>query len=154
PRGRKRLELFTAPAENKRVAALQPHDVPTAARAIDKHLGNLFLRKLARRALLADINTLGRCRRKIQQTIVREVVVQHGVRAFEHTLPLDRQQPGISRPRSDEIDFHAAWTSLRISLAPRSRSCAPSVRPIDSGSGPLSSPRTILDPSGDATIAC
>ena len=39
-----RFGLFAAAPENKRIAALQPHHVQAAARALDQQLADLFLR--------------------------------------------------------------------------------------------------------------
>ena len=40
-----RLGLFAAAAEHERIAALQPHHVQPAPRALDQHGADLFLRE-------------------------------------------------------------------------------------------------------------
>src|ERR1035438_417529 len=76
-------------------------------------------------ALLPDVNPLGGCTSVVQKAIVREVIVQNDVGAFERPAPLEREEPGIAGSRAHQINFHP----FKISRAPALRRRSPSARP-------------------------
>ena len=70
------LRLFAAAAEHERVAAFEAHDDVTVSRARDHELFDLRLRHLVRAAALADVDAFAMYRRKRDDRIACECVVQ------------------------------------------------------------------------------
>ena len=85
-----RFGLFAAAPEDERIAALQPHHVQPAARALDQHRADLFLVKRVLRFLLADVDALGGSGREVEQRVGGQMVVEHGVGLFEQRAALWR----------------------------------------------------------------
>ena len=54
-----RFGFFAAAAEDERIAALEAHHVPAAARALDEHGADFFLGEGVGGFLLADVDALG-----------------------------------------------------------------------------------------------
>ena len=95
----KRLDLFAAAAEDKRIATLEPNDVETAPRALDHHVADLFLRKRVDRFLLADVDPLAMFGREVEQGFVREMIVEDGVGDGEKLAALPGDQVRVARVR-------------------------------------------------------
>ncbi len=104
-RGGQRFGFFAAAAEDERIAALQPHHVQAATRALDQHGADLFLAEGVYRFLLADVDALGLGGRQIQQRRVGEVIVEHGVRLFQQAAALQRDQLGIAGSGAYQVDL-------------------------------------------------
>ena len=83
-RARERLGFLAAAPEDKRVAALEPHDDAPLARVLDQHRVQVgLLDAFVRAAAFARVNQLGFGRREPQQFRAYEVVVDDDVGAAE-----------------------------------------------------------------------
>ncbi len=79
-RGSQRFGFLATPPEDEGIAALQPHHVPAAPRALDQHGADLFLAEGVYRFLLPDVEALGWRGRQVEQRGVGQVVVEDGIR--------------------------------------------------------------------------
>ena len=96
-----REHLLAAAAEDERIAALQPHDAPPAARRADHDAVNRLLRHRLAPGALADEEPL-RLPRVAQDPVVDERVVQHEIGRAQPRERLARQQRRIAGPGADE----------------------------------------------------
>jgi hypothetical protein len=93
--------LFSAPAEDERIAALQPHHAPAALRGANHHGMDVFLGQGVTPGALADEETL-RAAGNLQDALVDEGVVQHQIGGPQPGDGSPGQQPRIAWPRSDQ----------------------------------------------------
>ena len=105
-----RQRFFAAAAEHERVAALQPHDAPAAARGANHQRVNRRLRHRVAAGALADEEAL-RPPRVAQDAVVDQRVVQHEVGGAQPRDRRARQQPGIARTGADERDMSVTATN-------------------------------------------
>ena len=85
-----RFGFFAAAPEDERIAALQPHHVQAAPRALDQHGADLFLAECVHGFFLADVDALGRGGRQVEQRGVGQMVVQDRVRGLEQAAAFQR----------------------------------------------------------------
>ena len=104
-RVRQRFQFFAAASKDKRVAAFEPHHVQAAARAVDHHGADFFLRKSVHRFLFADVNALAILGREFEQVLVGQVVVKDGVGDREQLAPFPGDEAGVAGARADEINL-------------------------------------------------
>ena len=109
PGGGQRFDLFAAAPEDERIAALQPHHGPAAARALDQHAREISsCVNSCADALLADVDALGMRGRQVEQTLVRQMIVEDRIGALQNLAAFDGDEPGIAGAGADQIDLHAA----------------------------------------------
>ena len=101
------LGLFAAAAEHERVAALEPHHGRSGLTVLDQRCVDpvLIHGHAARRLPDVDAQRAGRC--EIEERRMREPVVHHNVGPRQQLRTPNRDQPGVARPGTDEIDGHA-----------------------------------------------
>ena len=123
--------FLAAPAEDERVAALEPHDAAAAPRRANHDRVNLALRERVTPGALANEEAL--CApRQPQHPRVDERVVQHEIGRAQPGRGLPRQQSRIAGPGADERDMPAS--------VPASCACRfPSARAV-------SQPAAVQDP--------
>ena len=99
-----RLGFFSAPAEHKGIAALQPDHGLTGARLFDHQAVDVFLGTVLPAPPTSHIDTLRLRTRVVQQRRVGQVVIEHHIGLLQAFLPAQGQQFRVSRPRTDKID--------------------------------------------------
>src|SRR5450755_3834043 len=101
----KEFELLTAPAENQRIAALQPNnrlDLVQVVKNVRIDLGlDLFLLPMP----LSCVNEDGVRSRQGQNFSAYQPVVNHDIGLLEDADRLARQQIGIARTSTHQVDF-------------------------------------------------
>ncbi len=70
------FQLFAAASEDEWVAAFQTHDREAAARAVDHHAADLFLRECMDGFLLTDVDAFAIFGSQIEEVLVGEVIVE------------------------------------------------------------------------------
>jgi hypothetical protein len=96
-----RERLFSTASEDERVAALQPHHAPPAARRPNHQRLYRRLRQRMAAGALADEEPL-RCARVTEDALVDERVVEHEIGSTQPYDGESRQQSGIARSGADE----------------------------------------------------
>ena len=92
-----------AAVEDERIAPLQPRDDLSFARLLGEQIADRFLLERLRRGD-ADVDLFGVRPRVREQPRVHEMVVQHHVGRGEALQPAHGDEPGIARPRADQVD--------------------------------------------------
>src|SRR3954463_2642711 len=98
-----------------------------------------------RRALFADVDSLGVRRGKDEQGVGREVIVEDDIGKGEDAPAFERQEVRVAGPRPNQVNLgcrgpgagargsggagHALYTASRMRRAPRSNSSAPRASP-------------------------
>ena len=111
PGGAHCLDFLTAAPENEGIAPFQAHDNRASFdvgndQGIDAILGDGVAV-----ALLGDIDTLCRGADIVEHAVVDEAVMDNDIGLAERLNGFDRQQTGITRPRTNEND---ATTRFRV----------------------------------------
>ena len=108
PRRSQSHRLLTPATIDERVSALQPYNRRVRPPKLDQQTIDVLLPSLLRITRpLADIHQLRPSRSLRQQCRIRQPVVQNHIRRTEHPKSLHRNQLGITRPRSDQVDHYA-----------------------------------------------
>ena len=107
------LGLLAAPAEQKRVAALEPRHGFSRAGFFDQHVIDSLLRKRVGPGFLARVDFLGRLRGEFQQERIAQIIVDHHVRTLEAVTAFEGQQAGIAGAGADEITDSFLHRKLR-----------------------------------------
>src|SRR4029453_10894331 len=97
--------LSPAATKNKRIAALEPHNLVTKPGVIDEYSVDFFLNDAMPSGLLAEKNPDGRGGRLFKKLKVHQLIVNDHLSAVQQLQPAARDQARISRPRADEINF-------------------------------------------------
>jgi hypothetical protein len=100
-----RFGLLAAAAENKWVAAFEPHHREAAPRPLNQHGADFLLGEGVDGFFLADVDTLGVRWRQVQQRGRRQVVEEHGVGPFQNPSAFASDEFRVTRPRADEVDL-------------------------------------------------
>src|SRR5688500_270350 len=116
----KRVHLLAGPAEDRAVAAFQPHDRLACCGVFAQPPIDLLLGDLSLVMTLADTFDPGPGWDQIEDVRREQIVVQYDVRLTENAQRLQRQQLRIARPRSDEIN-HALAGPILVAEAVRAR---------------------------------
>ena len=100
-----RLDLFTAAAEEKRVAALEAHDGLEAPAERDQQLVHLGLAQTG----AGKAESAGG--RLVEQLDRRQLVVDDRVRAPEQVEAPHGDEIGVAGTRADEVDRHSSFST-------------------------------------------
>src|SRR5512143_2898586 len=92
--------LLPSPAEDERVASLEPGNDLSFACLLDDQRIDLFLRKRVPAPLLANVYKLGVGSPMIEDPFIREIVVNDHVRLFHALQALNRDQARIAWARA------------------------------------------------------
>jgi hypothetical protein len=101
--GRQSLRLLTTAAEDERVAALKTDDPQPVLRQRNEEIADLPLRDPSA-PTLADEEPLGVRWRLLDKLGHHETVVDERVAGANEVKTANRDQAGVSRARSDEVD--------------------------------------------------
>ena len=96
-----RLQLLAAPAKHERVAALQPHNLPTGLAKTHQQGVDFMLRQAMVGATFTDIDPFGRGRDQIQNLVRHQPVIDDHVGRRDQTRRAQRQQVRRTRPGAD-----------------------------------------------------
>ena len=98
--------LLAAATEHERVAALEPHDLLAGPGVLDHQPLDLvlLLAGFRRPAALPDVDDLCVGAQVGEDRPVDQPVEQHDVGLAQHVAGPQRQQPGVARAGSDEVD--------------------------------------------------
>src|SRR5439155_6316856 len=108
--------------EHERVAALEPHHLQTGLALLDEQRVDVVLRDAWPPRRLAHADALRAWRGEVEQARHGEAVVDDDVGPGEDLRATDRQQPGITWPRADQVHRHARTSSSSAAPpAPTSR---------------------------------
>ena len=88
-RVRQRLRLFAAPAEDERVAALQPHHHQAPPRPLDQQFADLFLAERVRCFLLPHVQPLRLRRRQFHQRLGSQIVIEDRIGGLKNAPAFD-----------------------------------------------------------------
>ncbi|MPL67319.1 hypothetical protein SDC9_13010 [bioreactor metagenome] len=155
-RGQKRTDLFLEPAEEARVARLQPHHALARLRMLDQKRIHMLLLRRGPAGALAHRDPLRPRPRMVQHRSRGEVVVKHDIGALEPVDRLEGDQLGIARAGGNEGDEagHALAFAIRWKKVPVTRP-PPGVRrvePVSATAAPVASVTTASGASGWARI--
>jgi hypothetical protein len=106
--------LFSAAAEDERIAALQTNDDRTGSRVGDEQRVDLLLLERRRSGLLAGVDALRAAGREIQQRGSCETVIHDHVGLTKHLRSTQRHQPRVAGSRSDQIDGSGHGDSVPV----------------------------------------
>src|SRR5499425_704461 len=99
-----RFRFLAAAPEDERITALEPYHPEAAPGAIEQQRGYDLLFDALGAAVLADQQTLGVWRSVVEQTRVRQVVVDHDVGAPQAAHAIERDQPRRARSGANQVD--------------------------------------------------
>ena len=97
--------LFSAAAEQERIAALQPNHHLALARFVDKQFVDLILARIVTADRLAHVNALGGRLRQRQYVLLNQPVVNNDIGRLDQVRRLDRQQLRMPGAGPNQIDF-------------------------------------------------
>jgi hypothetical protein len=105
-RVRESLRLLAPAAENERIAALESNDALPLAGEADEERFDVFLARRALAATLAYEVTLGHVRDRAAREYdgIHQRVEHHRVAAREQIARTHREEPGVTRAGSHEMD--------------------------------------------------
>src|SRR5205085_6593654 len=118
--GGQRLGLLTAPAEDERIAALEPHHEASAAGVAEEEGIAVGLLEDVRPARLAREDAQGVRRRLVEEPRIDEPVVDHDVRAPEQREAAHGHEARVAGPGADER--HASALEAHAGISSRARS--------------------------------
>ena len=101
--GRQMGRLLAAPAKQKGIAALEPHDQTAAAGQLHQHRIGTGLGHRMVAAALAHEAALTARRHQIQQGLGHQGVVDEGIALLQEAMGLEGEQLGIARTRPHQI---------------------------------------------------
>jgi len=102
------FRFLAAAPEEIRVAAQEPHHGLARARLGDEQLVQLFCRAGRPGSAVAIANEFSRPRRQPQDFGIDQRVADHDLGARQQLRPAQREQPGVARPRANQVN-HAFW---------------------------------------------
>ena len=111
-RRRKRRGLFAPPSKHERVAPFQTDHRLSRQRQLHQFAIDLRLVEIPTAWPLHATASLGRGMGMTEQQRVDEAVVEHHIRKLQTLDPAQRDQPGIPRPRPDEIHLACRLTHV------------------------------------------
>src|ERR1051326_6999179 len=103
--GGESFHFFATAPEDERVAAFEPNDREAAARAVDHHAADFFLREGVDGFFLADVDVLAVFGSEIEQMFVGEVIVEDAVGDREELAAFPGDEAGIAGACAYQIDF-------------------------------------------------
>ena len=101
PAAVERERLFAAASEHERIAALQPHDVATAAAELHQQFVDQLLRHRRARTL-ADVDQLGIGSSEREHAGADQRVVHDDVGLLQSAQPANGQQLRVTRAGTDQ----------------------------------------------------
>ncbi|MNE36016.1 hypothetical protein D3C80_1298090 [compost metagenome] len=102
------VEFFGAPAEDERVAALEPHHPLALGRQVDQQLVDLCLGQAVVAADLANVMAAASGRDQGQQFTADQAVIDHGIGLHQQAPGAQGEQARIAGPGTDQGDFAGA----------------------------------------------
>ncbi len=97
------LGLFAAPAEQKRIPALQPHHHLAFARFAHQQFADFFLARFVDAHTLAQVDPFGRGLRQGQDLLLNKTIVDDYVAGFEKLYSFYGQQLGVAGAGAHQI---------------------------------------------------
>ena len=108
----KQESLLSAAAENKGIAALETRDALALKSQLHEQLADILLPHRVVARALADVDSFRLLRHKVENTAVREIIIDDDVRLEKALQRLESQKPRITRARSDQI-YHGVLLILQ-----------------------------------------